>query len=198
MSPMNAPQHSRREPAEINPLSSSGGAIKDDLKLTELDRIICSKNPILYNNEDFKDDRVVGKFVAAHHPLQSAVFDSMMIPYTDPCICCIPAYGQRHFQPRIRELPAVEAYIGKIKAEGTTLDLLLVSENLYHQLRPRMATLLPEGHLIVSCDRQAPSSASALRIQGIPAIDFEDYMRCAPLNAVIALTCFKEMMAEGS
>jgi len=59
----------------------------------------------------------------------------------------------------------------------------------------RTLNISPETKLIVACDCRSDTSASDLRRRGIPAIDNDDYLRSAPLNAVIALTFFGEFVS---
>ncbi len=58
----------------------------------------------------------------------------------------------------------------------------------------KILELSSETKLIVACDRSCSTSASDLRKQGIPAIDNSDYLHVAPLNAVISLVVFNELM----
>ncbi len=186
------------------PLASSSAAssaaptlsASDKSPLVTLDDLIRSGKPITYKGKNFKDGHVVAGFVKDHRLLKTAMIgvnDTCL--YTDPCHCCLPAHGSRMCKPEITDATGLISEVRKAKASGKTLDVVFTSLNLYNQTRDSLATVSPETKLIVACDHRSGINASELRKQNIPAIDGRDYERCAPLNAVIALTVFNEFVS---
>lgn len=157
-----------------------------------LDTQIESGGPILYKSKDFSKDSTVGEFIGDHRPLRTAMFGTLVALYSDPCTCCIPAYGQRKFDYKTTDPDAILGYVREARESGHPVDVLFLNEKNYREMQAAINDLSPETKLIVGCDRRAPTEASELRKQGIAAISEEDYLNCAPLNAMIALVAFRE------
>ena len=163
--------------------------------LTLLDELICSGNQLTYKGGQFKDDRVVAQFVKEHRPLRTAMIGASIYLYIDPCYCCLPAHGISDFKPDITTASELIRYVKEAKDRSEAPDIIFTSLQLFDQVKESIAQISPETKLIVACDCRSDTSASDLRRRGIPAIDNDDYLRSAPLNAVIALTFFGEFVS---
>lgn len=162
--------------------------------LLRLDQQFESKSSILYKSRSFADAGVVGEFVAEHGSIRSAALGTSIFLYVDPCRCCIPAHGERTFERNMTEVGAITRYLRHARESGNPVELLFLSEKNYRELVGTVGEISPETKLIVGCDRQAPTSATDLRKQGIPAIDDFDYLESERLNAMIALVVFNEVV----
>ena len=187
-------------PTNITPTGSTqpnSGSSSSSTKspLQSIDDLINSGEKITYNGADFKDDRVVSQYVRDHRPLRTAMIGANVFMYADPCHCCIPGHGPRDFKPNSTDVTSLIRYVREAKARGEAPDIVFTNLHLYNQGNQLIEEISPETKLIVGCDHTSPTSASELRKRGIPAIDNNDYNNCAPLNAVIAVTVFNELIS---
>ena len=180
----------RPKPAQSLTSSANGSQALSNMAV--LDSWITNKQEIKYKGGLFKNQNIVNQFTTDHKPLNTAMLGTSCYLYIDPCTCCLPSHGQKHYEPEIADATGVITYV---KNANPPLDVLFTSNVLYNQVKDSVAKYSPTTKIIVFCARDSNPTASDLRKQNIPAIDDSDYLDCYPLNAVIALTVFDEMMS---
>lgn len=133
------------------------------------------------------------EFIKDHRPVRSVVFQdsmSLVMCYADPCRRPILAHGKREVKKEIKDVYSIIEYLNKANEEGEPIDLIFVSKDQYDSLIAQQSRLNNTKLIIFS------NEAPRLRGQGIPSVNFDDYMGIDSLNAIIAYVVFDELLTD--